>query len=202
MATLRSAYGKLGYRIELVSGSGNRSLLEAAGGQLDGEIARTVLIEREFPDLLRVNVPLLRADAVAYVTRPELVNASKEDLRGLRVGYVKGSRFAERLTIGFPDVWSVESPGLLFSMLENDRLDAVIMLDIVGASILDQRGREGFVKVNTPLERLEFFHYLHKRNVHLVPEIEAALKEMIRKSVDDDDALITPAGAPVSVATN
>ncbi|MCP3667351.1 MAG: transporter substrate-binding domain-containing protein, partial [Gammaproteobacteria bacterium] len=64
-------------------------------------------------------------------------------------------------------------------MLDNDRLDVVVMSDFSGEALVREAGLIGVVKpVGAPLSTRPLFLHLHKSHANLIPKLEKTLREM------------------------
>ena len=68
----------------------------------------------------------------------------------------------------------------LFRMLERGRLDVGVMPRINGLDALNRLDIRGVRELRPAIIRIDLFHYLHKKNSHLVPRISAVLEGMKR----------------------
>ncbi len=186
-AILTQAYGRLGYKVEFLHGTPERTVIEANSGRVDGELARIGRIGTMYPELVQVKVPVLTTHVVGYTGNRQFRNSSVEDISGLRVGYVEGAVFAELATKGFKNLWTVQHPLQLFSMLQSDRLDVIVLAEIVADALIEKHQYHGFLKIDAPLQELVFYHYLHTRNAHLAPKLEAVLRDMLHQETDETD---------------
>lgn len=174
---LKAAYAKLGVEVRIHAMPAQRALQDAVHGVVDGDVGRMVGLEKTFPSLVPVTVPVNSIDAVVFTCSPDVDIRSKADLARYRVGVRRGIRFAEKLTQGTPRTMC-NSWNEAFDLLFIGRVDAVIASTRL---MHEQRKRDatGCLRMlDPPLIHHSVLHYLNKRNKHLVPRIEAVLREM------------------------
>ena len=130
------AYRRLGMEIDIVSMPGERTLVSANAGETDGELYRRAGIEKSYPNLVMVPVPVASYEVVAFVPRHSVVAVSGwASLRALRIGFVKGIKVIEENTLGM-QVLSVASLQQAFAMLDKGRIDVVLSNRISGLAAL------------------------------------------------------------------
>lgn len=175
---LRHAYSELGIQIEFQRMSRSRSLVTAGKGLVDGELAGTPSIEKKFPTLIRVSVPLMQVKVGTIICTRHSDETILDKIHEKKVGYIRGAVVFENYTKTFDEVWVADTYDELFGMLKLGRLDVVlggqIALDKYGltheAGCLEMAGK--------PIRTVKLYHYLHERNAQLVPAITSILESM------------------------
>ena len=71
MALLREAYARLGVDMQVVVLPSRRALYLADRGELDGDLFRIATVAENYPNLRRVDYPLLEAGLYAVVLDPD-----------------------------------------------------------------------------------------------------------------------------------
>ncbi len=66
----------------------------------------------------------------------------------------------------------------LFIKLDAGRNDVVVTSRLEGQLVINELGYHDIQAVEPPLARIGLYHFLHKKNKALVPQIEKVLKEM------------------------
>ena len=101
---LLAAYRRLGMEMDIVSMPGERTLVSANAGETDGELYRKAGLEKTYPNLVMVPVPVASYEVVAFVPRHSVVTVSGwASLRVLRIGFVKGIKVVEENTRAVAD---------------------------------------------------------------------------------------------------
>lgn len=179
LAVLKKAYARLGFEAKGEYLPSVRSLVMADDGHLDGEVNRIESIGREYPHLLRVEVPVNHIEGIA-LTCNRTVTADRDALNRLRVGLKRGNRYAEEFTRGMESVVRLDDENKLVQLLKAGRLD-VIVVDRTWAETLGRDKRNGCLRINEPpLVSVPLYHYLHRSRSRLLPEITRVLNEMAK----------------------
>ncbi|WBF66134.1 transporter substrate-binding domain-containing protein [Desulfovibrio subterraneus] len=174
---VKEAYRRIGADIELVTLPGERALVMANRGDVDGELARVPLIGKLYPNLLPVPVPLGSYDGVVFAHDFVPPVQSWEDLRKYRIGVEIGVKFAETGTKGM-DVVLFGDRRKMFEMLELGRIDVVVHLRETGEAELRALGLKDVHAQEKPLTTLVMYHYVHRRHADIIPQLAKALEEM------------------------
>ena len=182
-SVLKIAYKRLGIEFEASWLPGKRALFIANKGNSDGEISRIGSITELYPELVRVNVPINYLEGMVYSKNP--VNVSSWDsLNPFTIGIHEGMVFARQRTMGM-DVQSVNNFPSLFKMLNINRIDVAISPRVIGLYYMIDLGLKELIANEPPIARFNLYHYLHKRHLSLVPQLEAILKNMEKRGEID-----------------
>lgn len=182
---LTEAYRRLGIEIETRELPVARSLYMANAGDVDGELFRGVLNEKDFPNLIRIPVALAYAQLVVFTTDAEFEVTGWDSLRPYTIGIRIGTKGAEAGTAGMR-VESVAHVDQLFKKLALGRNDVVVLPRDVGLMTLKTMKLEGIEGMNLedirilepPLQQDALYHYLHKKHERLIPKITDVLQQM------------------------
>ncbi|MDF2446528.1 MAG: hypothetical protein K0S46_1764 [Moraxellaceae bacterium] len=167
----------LGLRFNVEIFPHKRSLFAANAGWVDGELHRVGGIEQDYPDLVRVPVPINHYRFVALARDPCLRIQRWEDLESYRIGFVRGTISLERRTRGMRVTLVTEMDDLIRS-LQAGRIDVVLTARIVAMERLAQLPGTELFLLELPLEGVPVFHYLNRRHAALVPRLQQALEQM------------------------
>lgn len=175
------AYRRLGMEMDIVSMPGERTLVSANAGETDGELYRKAGLEKTYPNLVMVPVPVASYEVVAFVPRHSVVTVSGwASLRVLRIGFVKGIKVVEENTVGM-QVLPVASLQQAFAMLDKGRVDVVLANRISGLAALRSMKLGGIESRPQPLAFFSVYHYLHVSRQALVPRLGQVLQDMTRE---------------------
>lgn len=94
---LMEAYSRLGYKVVFDDLPGRRALEWANTGLTDGDVARIAGTGTKYPNLIRVETPVIYFKGVAFSKTIDKPVNTWDDLKGLRIGVVRGIRYS---TIG------------------------------------------------------------------------------------------------------
>ncbi|HEY9080468.1 transporter substrate-binding domain-containing protein [Magnetovibrio sp.] len=176
------AYKRIGRNVEFVDLPNRRSLMLANEGDCDAETIRIADMGKTYPNLIAVPVIVTELQAVAFMghddkTDHSLINDWK-DIQGLETAIINGEIYAERNTANM-SVSKVRTYTQLFTMLEQGRIDVAIGIRRVG---LVERSRNfpnaSFHVHGAPLLRAPMYHYIHRKNTHLLRPLTEVLNAM------------------------
>ena len=175
------AYRRLGMEVDIVSMPGERTLVSANAGETDGELYRRAGLEKSYPNLVMVPVPVASYEIVAFVPRHSVVAVNGwASLRALRIGLVKGIKVIEENTVGM-QVLPVASLQQAFAMLDKGRVDVVLANRISGLAALRSMKLAGIEPRPQALASFPVYHYLHVSRQALVPRLSQVLLDMTRE---------------------
>lgn len=178
LQVLKAAYGRLGIEAVGKLEPEGRSLADSTEGYLDGEVHRIEGTERDFPELIRIPVPINKHEGVAFAYRNDIAVEGWESLEGYRVGRLIGIVFAENGLQNMSNVTALPDINKLFDLLVAGRLDVVVY---VRDGLVSQQKRlqdEQLHIIEPPLIVEPLYHYLHTNHKALVPRITRVLQQM------------------------
>lgn len=176
---LSVAYQQLGISITVQKLPGERSLYSANNGESDGELYRKIGMEKDYPNLIIVPIPLQIYEIVIFTQGTDFVVNGWESLRPFVVGYVKGIKIIEKNTVGM-HVEQAATMRQAFLKMNLGRSDVVVANRNSGLAVLKELKMEGVKILKPALASFPVFHYLHKKHEALVPKITVVLKKMQR----------------------
>ncbi|PCI29428.1 MAG: ABC transporter substrate-binding protein [SAR324 cluster bacterium] len=174
---LRQAYKQIGIGLTITYLPAQRALIESNEGIVDGEVHRILGIEKRYPNLIRIPVSIWHMKGVVFTKNVTFEVKGWQSLEPYRIGTLRGVKFVENNTQGMNRL-RVRDYTQLFLMLADNRLDIVVLAQLSGLKALKATKAEGIRILSPPLTVLKLYHYLHRKNLHLIPEITKALKEM------------------------
>jgi polar amino acid transport system substrate-binding protein len=154
-----------------------RANINANNGVEDGVAMRSRLVEKEYPNLIRVDEKIVDMDFVLFSLDRDFVVRGFESLRPYTVGHIVGWKVIEDNIAAGTEVTKAKDPEQLFHLLESRHVDLIVFNHWQGAHILVQRGLKAKMLV-PPLVSAELFIYLHKKHARLVEPVAAALRAM------------------------
>ena len=177
---LEVAYARAGVGLRLETLPAPRATQRLEAGLLDGDAARIEAYFEAHPVLHRVGPPLMRVSQVAY-TRADagFTVRNLDDLRGRRVGIVRGLVQSEQLVAGLDRVTAVTSGVQLYRMLAAGRLDVVVDAPMNQRRHSAELGLHNVMAQATLCEQ-PVYHGLHRRHAAIAPRVAAALDAMER----------------------
>ncbi|MBE0482334.1 MAG: transporter substrate-binding domain-containing protein [Bacterioplanes sp.] len=176
---LTEAYAELGITIELVALPSPRSMELAHRGLLDGELGRIDGVTDMYPNLLKVDWPIIDLDTVAITSHPTRMFDEKPNLLNYRLGIVRGARINERVTYDPDNAVEVTHSEQLIRMLHTQRIDLAIMPRSVALLLLKQDPELRILEPSLGVHPIH--HYLHRRHHALVPKLQQILQRMAKE---------------------
>ncbi|MCP4352592.1 MAG: transporter substrate-binding domain-containing protein [Desulfobacterales bacterium] len=174
---LKEAYQKIGIRISTTTFPAERAIRMSNSGRRDGEVNRVKGLDERYPSLVMVPVEINILEGVVFTTNVSFPVTGWESLRPYNIGIRIGTKFAETGTAGM-DVDKVPKNIQLFKKLSAGRNDIVVTSRLEGLWEIKKLGLKNIRILEPPLMKLSLYHYLHKKHIKLVPEIEKILKKM------------------------
>jgi polar amino acid transport system substrate-binding protein len=171
-------FGRLGVAAAVVVyPSAERAVMNADSGIDDGAALRIRGLEKEYPNLVRIDEKIADNDFVAYSIHHDFPTHSFTDLKPYLVSHIVGWKIFERnLGEGFHRT-TAQDAEQLFGLLKNDRADLVLYERWQGLAYLHEQGIKARA-LEPPLARTEMFAYLNKKHAHLAAPAAAALRAM------------------------
>ena len=185
---LSEAYGRIGIEISARVLPERRSLAMANRGDIDGELFRGKINGDQFPNLIRIPVPIMYGEIVVFTKDVEFEVVGWDSLRPYSIGIQYGLKEVKDGTKGMR-VEPVRHPEQLFMKLASGRNDIVVHPRDLGLHRLktviaqppegiNLKALQGIMILEPPLQRDALYHYLHNKHAALVPKIAVALQEM------------------------
>lgn len=177
---LEQAYAAIGVEVVLVNMPGERALIESTRGAMDGEIVRTALVEQDYPQLVRVPVPLYFFSISTLVrNEPGATAPSLDETKKMhRVGVVRGLKATEIAVRGWTNLTVANNLETALKMLQAKRFDVLVApTEATLASMHTHKLPVDTFKLRTVMT-LPTYHYLNRDNATLVPAIGAELSKL------------------------
>lgn len=175
---LAEAYRRLHVPMRAKELPAERSLAYANAGTTDGELMRVAGIEADYPNLVRVKVPLVHAQMQAFTTGRRFSVDGWQSLQPYRLCVRNGIRIVMQHTAGMRREIT-NSDLQLLTMLRAGRCQVAILNRYSWLEI-DRLHMGPLRALDPPLTDTPLYHYLNKRHAALVPRLEATLREMQR----------------------
>jgi len=177
---VKEAYRRLGIDAEEAMLPGERALQALNSGQYFGDVIHAAGLEQNYPNLVRVPVPLLQIEAVVFSYGHALPVAGWAGLQPYRVCIRRGIKTIEWATAGMTNVLAVSQYELIFNMLKQGHCDVAVLAR--SAWLEAQRLQvKGLRTQAAPLQTWPSYHYVYKSHAGLVPALSEQLQKL-RKS--------------------
>lgn len=172
---LKVAYQTLNQHIEFIILPAERALRASNSGMLDGEDSRIAGLEKLYPNLICIPVPIETVKLFAYSKNMAIPINNWQSIKPYRLAYLRGVKAIERNTVDFKitDVTDIKQA---FMMLEHNRVDIVITDEFQADNNLVDF--PNIKKLEPAIYTFPVFHYLNKKHQQLVPKLEAILIKM------------------------
>ncbi|MRV71757.1 transporter substrate-binding domain-containing protein [Duganella sp. FT92W] len=177
LSVLREAYRRIGITVHDAATQADLALREANRGEIDGVPARVAGMELRYPNLIRVPVPVVTVDAMAFGNKIPLTLNGWDSLRPYRVGILKGVQYAADGTQGM-QVDAFADNTQLFTKLEAEGIDFAIATRIEGVLTMRELRTRKVTMLEPPLGKVVLYHYLHVSRRDLAPKVTASLEAM------------------------
>jgi len=185
------AFRRLGMKFRYEIYPAKRASMMINTGQVDGEPARYCWYGNKFPNVIRVEEPLIADPIQVYATNPNISCKNWESLRNqkYRVDYRRGSLIMEQnLTslVRAEDLFAINEPIQGLRKLVAGHTDIFIDNNI---SILPLLAAPEFVNSGIrevcQLQKIFLYAYLHKRHAALASNLTDTLRQMKREGLFD-----------------
>ena len=187
---LSEAYKRLDIKVSFEPLPAKRALYVANDGlKYDGELHRIAGIEKKFSNLLAVPVVIYSLEGMVISKKVQFDVENWDSLRPYKIGVRRGIVFAVEGTKEMNPL-ILNSNEHLFKMLNSSRFDIVVASRITAVSHLKKKENHKLQVIEPPIEVYKLYHYLHKKNIKLLPKIKKVLQDMsdeglIEKYKDD-----------------
>jgi polar amino acid transport system substrate-binding protein len=158
--------------------SGERVLINANSGIDDGDVGRGPGLEKRYPNLVIVPVPVYHYQMAVFSRNVDFHVAGAESIKPYDIGILRGWKILEDITRGARSVTSVESGEQLFTMLDKGRIEIAVFEKSQALAILNKMKISGIKLLKPSLLEGDFYLYLHKKHQELIPAITKELKNM------------------------
>lgn len=176
---IHEAYQQIALKVDILSYPNMRSLMKSNNGEVDGELARISHINQRFKNLLQVPVVINHIDGYAFSAKDNLQVSDWESLREYELVCVRGLLFVEQnLSQRNIPCYQVSTYSQAINLLKIGRFDIAVLPEITAISIIKKNNAKNVYIQGNRLIRVDLFHYLHKKNIHILPKITAVLQKM------------------------
>lgn len=177
---LSEAYSALGINLEFKEYPILRSTHSAHTGKVDGEVFKISGLDKKYPNLIKIPVPLDDIELMVMTRKDSSLHANWASLRYASVGYFRGIFLIERMIAAkkIRNAKPLETNEQLIKMVSLGRLDAGLIARIAGIMNLKKSQVNNVVLHPQPIAATPVYHYLNNKHADLVPELIKALKKM------------------------
>ncbi|MDF1879988.1 transporter substrate-binding domain-containing protein [Sulfurimonas sp. MAG313] len=171
------AYARIGRHPHFITTSFSNALKLSNLGKVDGEVSRIKKISKKYPNLVAVPVAINAIEAVAFSKINDLKINNWKDLSPYKIAIVKGVKFIEHNTKNSNRVL-VSSYKEAFDLINNEEVDIIVVPKLVGLYNIFKNKEQKIKVVSPSLAKLDLYHFVHKKNAYLIPQLTPILKQM------------------------
>lgn len=175
---MKEVYKRLDIDLIVTPLPAKRSLVSSNDGkELDGELFRISGIEKTYTNLIPIKVPLSVSNWLVLTIDTNIKVDGWDSLRPYRIGVRHGIATTDKGTEGM-NTFKANSNEQLITMLIYGRVDIVVMSEnnMKGLSHLIANSR--IVALKDPVQVIPVYHYIHKKNILLIPQVRRVLEEL------------------------
>jgi len=175
---LKDIYKHIGIEIDIEAFPGERAKKMATDGERDGEILRIFSYGEKNKMMIRVPTPYSYLETAVFAKKSRNISVkSKESLKKYKIIVVRGVQHTKDITEGLENIHIVNSIESMMKCLDAERDDVALTNTLAGMAILKKLKNTEIVPVGT-LETLDLFHYLHEKNINIVPRVDEVIQTM------------------------
>ena len=181
--TLDLVYQELSRRLDMTitidqHETAERVLVNANSGLSDGDVGRVAGLEKRYPDLIKIPVPIYHYEMVVLSKKVNFKVSGKESIIPYHIGVPRGWKILESIAEGAHDVTVVETADQLFTMLDKDRIEIALFEKSQAMHVLKKMGLKEIKLLKPNLLEGDWYLYLNKKHKDLIPKITTELLKM------------------------
>ena len=174
---LTKAYNRAGIQMKPLFIPLQESLNRSNAGLNDGEIARIQRITDYAPNLEIIPISVFSIEAVVFSKNKNIKIRSWSELKHHSLVIVKGSKFIEKGTEQIPRQLASTYEEAL-EWLDSGKFDVAVLPRLAALKIIYENKYDQISQISPALQKVDLFHFVHKKNVQLVPLITLELQKM------------------------
>ena len=175
---LIEAFRRVDQPIQITHLPTERSITNANLGITDGELPRISGLDSLYPNLIQVPEKIVDFEFVAFTWRTDNQLTDWNSCKPYNIAIVRGWKILETNLFDVKSLVRVKNQKLLFSLLEEHRVDIVVYSRFEGYEIIKKLGIESVWTLEPPLAIREMFLYLNKKHHFMIPTIAKQLRNM------------------------
>jgi len=155
-----------------------RVLLNANNGIEDGDVGRVLGLEKSYPNLISIPVPIYHYEMVVFSKNVDFEVLDVKSIQPYDIGLLRGWKILEKISTGANSVLSLQNAEQVFDMLEKGRIEIALFEKSQGLAILKKMGIKDIKVLKPNLLEGDFHLYMHKKHKNLIHKITAELLKM------------------------
>lgn len=172
---VKKVFSELDIDAKVIRLPSSRSIINANKGIDAGVIARTKGMEEKYPNLVRVPIPVVQFNFVAYSLDKKIQVSDWDSFKPYSIGMIRGWKIYEQNVKDAKKITKVTGPEQLFNLLLNKRSDLILFEYYRGTWWNEHLGAKAHL-IGSPIAQKDMFIYMHKKHADLVPEITRVLE--------------------------
>lgn len=174
---VQKLYEGLGHQVKIQELPSRRALVDSNDGKYDGELVRIKGTEQKYPNLIPIPTPIMQSKTVVITLQGSSISPKHwSELQGYRIAIPAGVQLLENRATeyGIQNVKVMNAQSIL-RMLQYKRIDLTIM----PISMAKQYPELKQLRIVSPaIETVNLYHYVHKKNSHLVKALDKELQKV------------------------
>ncbi|WP_419799104.1 MAG: substrate-binding periplasmic protein [Terasakiella sp.] len=163
---------------KIVTIPSRRALVELNEGRIDANGLRLRILEERYPNIIKMDEPVLHIDFIAITKRDNIIVKSWADLAPYKVAYPAGWKIFDVNVPTNTNVTKVNDHMQLFNLLEIDRVDVVLLSKTIANTLLKNRKDHSFLLLNPPLHSTPSYLFFHKSRQEEAHKMAVALRRL------------------------
>ena len=195
-AVLVKTYQDAGLGVSFRDYPGKRAVFNANDGVTDGELLRSKRASKLYKNLIRLEPAAITDEFAAYSVNVAGPIVSTKDLARYSIVYRRGSTIPTKVTEGMRR-FEIDRFEQGIKLLQSGRVDVMLYFRIPTSYNLKHKFPSTNIRrISDKLIIAPLYHYLHRRNKHLTPRLEAALRHIVASGERDKivDAVVANGG--------
>ncbi len=163
---------------KIVTIPSRRALVELNEGRIDANGLRLRILEERYPNIIKMDEPVLHIDFIAITKRDDIIVKSWADLAPYKVAYPAGWKIFDVNVPANTKVTKVNNHMQLFNLLEIDRIDVVLLSETIANTLLKNRTPPPFRFLYPPLHSTPSYLFFHKSRQAEANQMAEALRRL------------------------
>ncbi|MET0046670.1 MAG: transporter substrate-binding domain-containing protein [Sedimenticola sp.] len=177
---VEEAYRRIGMNVEFAHFARNNSIEQANDGYTDGEVSRLRFVIKKYTNLRIVPVPLFSSELVAMTTDPGIDVSDWKLLSPYKTVAPESFKLVWNRLKSHKNAHKVTNTLAALEMLINDHAEVAVVNRYEADRLMVVFQFSNPMIKTSLLESHPIYHFVHKKNEHLVPGLTRALEEMTR----------------------
>lgn len=172
---MTQVYSNLGLDLSIVEFNHRSSLVAANEGLLDGQLGRVIEVEDQYPNLIRIPVPIFTFSLQLASSRKD---AELNDIEKMVVteGYQAIDTYLAK-HLYKKQLFKVKNISTQLNLLSQHKVDGALVIDFHIPPVFKEQNQNVWYFRN--LNTVQVYHYIHKKHASLAGSIEEELLRLV-----------------------